>query len=47
MDEIWIYETWWDQVHLERVELGEWQLEDLVELFPNAIYFYAHLEMPE
>lgn len=44
MDEIWVYQDWWDQSSLERVDLGNWKIEDLVVLFPNAIYFFATLE---
>lgn len=26
-----------------KVELGDWTIDDLAALFPNAIYFYAEL----
>lgn len=42
--DIWVYQQWWDQFTLERIDLGDWDIEDLVELFPHAIYFFASLE---
>lgn len=39
--DIWVYNYHHESVML--VELGTWVVEDLVELFPDAIYFFAEL----
>jgi hypothetical protein len=40
---IWVYTG----CYLMQVDLGDWPVERLVDLFPNAIYFYAGITMAD